>query len=563
MTDASPAAADVLEMLLRATPSQRARILDRHPEAVDRVREIAEGKLADESPLGLARVLNPLHRALPHLDYLDNRLSQAVADVENGKSRFIRISMPPRSGKSVSTSEYLPLWILRRHPEWKIALISHSPNLATSWGRQIRRMVEQGALGEDIQVASDAGAVTDWETTKRGGVSARSGGQSITGRGFKVMILDDLVKDYADAASETKRETLQDWWQTTARTRLEPPSLCIVIGTRWHEDDFTGWVSTTSDPFEDIVFPAIAEEDDILGREEGDPLYSPFIVETREEALARWADLKAALGAYAWSALYQQSPSPAKGSVFNTDDFRYWTTDPEQASRDSTGDLDPNGRTILLPQSAIAGGYWLDSWDLAMKGSKHNDYVVGQRWVRAGLQRFLIAQQRGQWEFPEQVKKFQDWERGDDPIGSPYGHLVYKRVVEDAANGPALIATLKDKIGGIDPVKARGSKEERARAITPEIEAGYVFLPSPQMEGFDWVTKLIDELRNFPKGKHDDQVDSLSQGLLKLRPAGSSSLTVPGGRPLGAAKSRSEAARTMRPRVGQPGTTSPFGRRIR
>lgn len=524
----SDTAKSVLDLLIDSTDDERAELIRSNPEALARLLEETTKELAELSPLGLAKTINPGHRDLPHLDYLDAQLTRAVRRVEGGESVFIRISMPPRSGKSVSTSEYLPLWILKRHPDWKIGLLSHSPSLAASWGRQIRRMVELKDSG--IEVARDAGAVTDWETTERGGVTSRSVGQAVTGLGFKVMIVDDAVKDYADAASETKREALREWWRTTARTRIEPPSLVIVIGTRWHEDDFTGWVSTTGDPFENIVFPAIASEGDVLGRSPGDPLYSPFITETREEALARWKSVETSVGSYSWSALYQQTPSPAKGLIFNTDDWRYWTTDPEHLSKTLDGSkVDPKGRTILLDPATLVGATWLDSWDLTFKGAKTSDYVVGQRWARSGVDRYLIAQQRGQWSFIEQIEKIQNWAKKDDHALSPYGQYVHKIIIEDSANGPAVVSTLKDKISGIKPVKVRGSKQERARAITPEIESGNVYLPHPSMPGYEWVQLFLDEHRNFPTGKNDDMVDTLSQALLELRTPGRGGIVMPGG----------------------------------
>lgn len=538
----------VLEMFLEMSPEEREKMISENPEAMPRLLEVTTQAIANLSPLGMAKTISPGHRDLPHLDYLDARLTKAVRQVEEGESVFLRISMPPRSGKSVSTSEYLPLWVLKRHPDWKIGLISHSPALAASWGRQIRRMVELKDSG--IEVARDAGAVTDWETTERGGVTSRSIGQAITGLGFKVLIVDDAVKDYADAASETKREALREWWRTTARTRIEPPSLVIVIGTRWHEDDFTGWVSTTGDPFEDIVFPAIATEGDVLGRSPGDPLYSPFIDETREEALARWKSVETSVGSYSWSALYQQSPSPAKGLIFHTDNWRYWTTDPAHLSRSLDGSkVDPNGKTILLDPNELVGGTWLDSWDLTFKGAKSSDYVVGQRWVRRGIDRYLIAQQRGQWGFTDQIAKIKNWAKKDNHELSPYGQHVHKIIIEDSANGPAVVSTLQDEIAGIKPIRVKGSKEERARAITPEIESGNVYFPHPSMPGYEWVQLLIDECRNFPTGKNDDQVDALSQALLELRTPGRGGIAMPG----------AGTSSSSLPLPGMPGGARGFG----
>lgn len=509
--------------LSNASREEQLRFLREHPELADDVAELARGALRKLSPLGLALTLDSKHRTLPHLDYLDRRLAQAVKDVERGKSRFIRVSMPPRSGKSVTSSEYLPLWLLSNHPDWPIGLISHSPSLASGWGRQVRRLIEAHGPELGLHIASDAGAVTDWETTKGGGVSSRSVGQSITGRGFKVLIVDDVVKDYADAASETKREAMQDWWQTTARTRIEPPSLVVVIGTRWHEGDFTGWVSTTGDDFEIIEFPAIALDNDVLGREPGDPLFSPFIVETREEALARWDDLKTSVGPYAWAALYQQDPKPAGGAIFKEEWWRYWTTDPDLVSE----------TTVLLdPSTMHSRGTWVDSWDIAIQDTENSDYSVGQRWFKDNQGRsFLVGQSRTQTTFTNTLEILRKWGKADSLRGT--GGFVSKRLIEQAANGYALIDTLKKELSGVTGIIPRGSKEVRAMACTPEVARGDVYLPHPAEDGNSWVHGLLGELAAFPTGKHDDQVDALTQALNYLRgskPARATSATHSGQR---------------------------------
>ena len=483
-------------------------------------------KAAD--PLEAAMQTDDGYRSRPHLEYLAERLAKAMHDVENGESRFITVSMPPRMGKSALTSVNLPIWLLRQHPDWKIGLVSHSPTLAVSWGRQVRRMVEEHGLEFGLKIAHDAGSVSDWQTNDGGGVASRSApGQSITGMGFKVMLVDDLVKDFATAHSAAERESLWNWWIANAQTRLEPPSLVVVIGTRWHEDDFIGRLlsaeySPDRDKWEVIKFPAIAEQADVLGRAEGDPLFSPLLEETREEALERWAQMKTSMGSYSWAALYQQRPSPAQGAVFDVGWWRYWTRDPAKV----TGD----GRVVLAPDAAWRAGQWVDSWDLTFKGSENSDFVVGQRWVRAGPDRYLVAQQRGRWSFTETLDHMERWVRTDDHDVSPYGECVHQRLIEDAANGSAAIDVLKKRVAGVKPVQARTSKEIRARAITPEIESGNVYLPYPSDPGNEWVEDLLSELREFPNGKHDDQVDALTQALNGLRDGGRGSVSVPTGR---------------------------------
>lgn len=481
---------------------------------------------ASRTPLDFAQALDAGYSSRDHLDYLSTRLSCAMGDLRRGTSRKLTVSMPPREGKSQMVSVYLPLWILSKHPDWKIGLISHSPTLAAGWGRQVRREVEEHGDKLGIHIAPDAGAVTDWETTDRGMVLSRSApGQSITGKGFNVLIIDDIVKDYADAHSKLSRDSIWDWWKANAYSRLEPPSLVIVVGTRWHEDDFIGRLLSPDyegDPaeWETISFPAIAEERDVLGREPGQPLYSPILEETEEEALERWADLKATIGSYAWASLYQQRPAPAQGAIFDTGDWRYWTTDP--------GKIRDDGSVVLLDPASLGHARWLDSWDMTFKGSDDSDYVVGQRWAKHQANRYLIHQWRGQWSFTRQLQAMRDSAATDNPALSPYGQFVHERHIEDAANGTAIIDTIKDEVAGIKPVRPRTSKEMRARAITPEIESGNVYLPHPGDPGNEWVADLLDELREFPHSTHDDQVDALTQALLGLRDNAIGGIGIPG-----------------------------------
>lgn len=523
----------VIDWLVAEPPSERKRALARHPETVPVIEARVRDELGRLSPVGLAQVIDPMYKVRSHLSHLDATLVSAVRRVEAGESVFLRVSEPPRSGKSMLCSQFMPLWVLRRNPNWKVGLVSYSDSLASSWGRQIRRFVEDERLGLGVEVARDAGAVKDWETVQGGGVTARSIGMGLTGRGFQVLIIDDPVKDYADAHSHTRRAALREWWKTTARTRLEPPSLVLVIGTRWHEDDFVGWVSGAGDPFETVEFPAIATEDDALGRKPGDPLYSPLLEETREEALERWETTKEAVGPSAWSALYQQSPLPAEGQVFEPGWWRFWTTNPDNVD-DTTILWEPTER-----------GTWLDSWDLTLTEGDAADYTVGQRWVRDEKdKRFLVAQIRGRWAFMSTLTRMREWARPESAGGT--GRWVHRRLVERAANGAAIVDTLKEELSGVKAVIPRSSKEVRARAITPEVASGHVYLPHPRDPGNEWVLGLLEELGSFPSGAHDDQVDALTQALGHLREMGSGSVTVPRSSTLRVERSLSAASNGLR-----------------
>jgi len=445
-----------------------------------------------DTPLDMAQALDESYVLRDHLTYLNTRLAQAVKDVENGQSRYIRISMPPRLGKSFLCSVHFPLWILDRHPDWPIMSLSHSPDLAAGWGREVRRMIEEHEARLNLKIAPDAGAVTDWETTKGGGMLSKSIRQSITGRGAKVMILDDVVKDFADAHSKFNREFVWDWWTSNSRTRLHPPSLVIVIGTRWHEDDIIGRLGSPEfdgdpDQWEVISFPAIAEEDDVLGRKIGEPLLSPIVQENEDEAVVRWLDIKQGVGSYAWAALFQQRPAPAEGAIFMNDWWKFW--------REDDFDVDDFFSRRIT------------SWDCAFKGTDDSDFVVGQEWGVVGANRYLLRQIRGRWSFTETIKQMKAFIHNSG---------VYEHIVEDKANGTAVIDVLREEIPGMIPINPTNSKEARARAVTPEIESGNVYLPAEA----HWLPDFLSETKAFNNGTHDDQVDAMTQALTRLRGGG-------------------------------------------
>lgn len=476
-----------------------------------------------DSPIQQAAALDALFISRPHLAYLAARLVQAIQDVENGINRRILVSMPPRAGKSTLISLFLIVWILRKHPAWKIMLTSHGERLATTWGRQIRRIaVGNPDLG--IHIAPDAGAAAEWETVQGGSVISRGIAGDLTGRGAKVLIIDDPHKGFVEVQSEAHRNMVWDWWTGTAQPRLEPPALVIVVMTRWHQDDLAGrllsreWEGNPDD-WEQIRLPAIAEENDLIGRAPGEPMLSPLIPdETLEQATARWEQVKRDIGTMAFSALYQQAPSPAKGIVFDTSWFRYWTLDPSLLPED------PEDDRVVLLNPADLQGRWLDSWDCAFKDTSDSDYVVAQRWCRSGAQRYLLWQMRARMSFTATVSSMSgEWA---DPNWH-WGMRVNRRLVEDKANGTAVIDTLKRTITGLHPINPTNSKISRAYSVTPECEAGNVVLPHPSMPGYEWVLDLLHELANFPKGSHDDQTDALTQALSDMSDAGMGQVVTP------------------------------------
>ena len=220
------------------------------------------------TPAGFARYASGgTWKPARHLLLL-NRILMAAAGGERWASRVI-IEMPPRHGKSEFVSGYFPAWYTGLHPDRKVALASYESGLAATWGQRNRDLLEAyGPSLFGVQVRQDSQAKNDWKLTKRrGGMFTTGVGGALTGRGANVAIIDDPVKNSAEALSETFRERNKEWYKSTLRTRIEKDQVLahdgaiVVIQTRWHEDDLAGWLQTEfPDEWLVISLPAIAEK---------------------------------------------------------------------------------------------------------------------------------------------------------------------------------------------------------------------------------------------------------------------------------------------------------------
>lgn len=452
-------------------------------------------------PLTLMQELDSGAVERAHLTYVSERLQQAISDVEQGINRKMIVSLPPRHGKSTLCSIYLPTWVLSLHPNWNCGIASYGATLAERSGREVRRLVEANPQ-LNIKIASDLRNVSQWETNEHGGIIARGVGSGLTGFGVRVLVVDDPFKDFMEAHSPVTRQAVWEWWLSVALTRLEGPYLLLVIQTRWHEDDLIGRILSEDyegDPaeWEVIRIPAIADSaDDPLGRELGEPLFAPFTDETAEEALERWTAVKASVGSYVWAALYQQRPAPPKGQVVDVNWWKWWT--PELVTEDS----------LLRHFDTRGPGRWLTSWDCAFKANADSDLVVGQVWCIRGADRYLVDQVRGRWTFSQTLEQIKG-------LAARYPYC-NEHLVEDKANGPAIIDVLKRSLPGVIPYNpGQDSKLSRAQAVAPVIEAGNVFLPSRAIA--PWVDDFVSEFRFFPHGANDDQVDACTQALNRVR----------------------------------------------
>lgn len=271
----------------------------------------AEKQMAmDRSPGALAAVLTGgREMQAPHLDLID----RAFIDMAEGRADRVMLTMPPRHGKSRRASRWAPLWYLRRNPGHRMMIASYSSDLADDHGRWIRDAIITWGDDLGIQLKPGSSAANRFDIAGgEGGLLAAGIGGGLTGRGAHIAIVDDPVKDMADADSPTMRKRAWDWWTSVLQTRLEPVGAICLIQTRWHEDDLAGRIlATERSAWRVIDLPALADSpDDPLGRAPGEALWPERFDKDHH------AKTRKRVGERVWGALYQQKPRPPEGGVW-------------------------------------------------------------------------------------------------------------------------------------------------------------------------------------------------------------------------------------------------------
>jgi predicted phage terminase large subunit-like protein len=281
----------------------------------------------------------------------------------------------------------------------------------------------------------------------------------------------------------------------------------VIVMQRVHEQDLAGYVLGEGG-WEHLILPAEYEGNRYhtsIGwsdprTEEGELLWPAHF------GAAELAKLKTTLGSYGTAGQLQQRPSPAEGGILKRWWWRFWAPAgidlPPVRVRDGDGNQHECS-VVQLPELEEQ----LQSWDMAFKDTKASAYVVGQVWGRKGADRFLLDQSRDKLDMPATLAAVRALTTKWPSARS--------KLVEDKANGPAVIATLRHEIAGLIPIEPDGTKEARAAAISPQIESGNVYLPHPAVAA--WVDELINECAMFPNGQYADQVDTLTQALSRMQ----------------------------------------------
>ena len=458
---------------------------------IDAAREKKARLQARRSVAGYIRYVSPTYLHSFFSNSVCAALDRFVEDVQAGKRPILVLQAPPQHGKSEIVSRRLPAYLLGKFPAWRIGAASYSDELANTMAQDVRRglaspehqLLFPSPMEKDKFAISRIG-----EFTAPGGTGSYLSvgvGSGLTGRPLDIGIIDDPTKDAQAALSETIKEGQWSWYQSVFTTRLSERSGQVIMATSWAQDDLVGRILEQyreSPLLTHLRFPAINSPD-----ETGyDPLL-PFGALCPElRTLEFLHEQKSLSSDYWWAALYQQNPQPLGGNVFKHAGIRFY----------AKHELPQRFDKVIC------------SWDCTFKDTDGTDFVVGQAWGKAGANAYLLDQIRARMSFSETVKNVIElrhrWPQTTEIL------------IEDKANGPAVIDMLKGQVPGLIPIEPDGSKLARAHAVTWVWEANNVLIPYEQV--VPWVRGFITEVTMFPAAAHDDQVDAMTQALRRLYP---------------------------------------------
>jgi predicted phage terminase large subunit-like protein len=421
-------------------------------------------------------------------------IAAKLAMVRDGRVGRLIVNVPPRHLKSHLASVAFPAWCLGRDPSAQIVCASYAQDFADKLARDCRRLMVSDRYQRlfPTRLSPQRQAVAEFETTAQGYRLATSVGGVLTGRGADIIIIDDPLKP-EEALSQAQRQAVNEWYDHTLYSRLNDKrkGAIVIIMHRLHEDDLVGHV-LAQEPWEVVRFPAIAEEDEthlietyletrLVTRACGEALHP------EREPLEVLEQIRRTIGEYNFAGQYQQAPAPQGGGMVKAAWFRTYA---------------PNERPEEFDRV-------VQSWDTANKASELSDFSVCTSWGIKGKDLYLINVLRRRMEYPELKRAVR--EQRDAFEASVV-------LIEDKASGTQLIQELiAEGLHAVTRYQPQADKIMRMHAQTAMIENGFVHLPKEA----PWLAEYRHELSAFPKGRHDDQVDSTAQLLDWFKRAGS------------------------------------------
>lgn len=474
-----------------------------------------------DEPGSLCRFVRMCFAQVEPCDFVDNWhiavICRYLEAVSRGEIKRLVINIPPGTMKSLIVSVFWPLWEWTRRPETKWMFASYDATLSARDGRRMMKVLQSRWFQRRFEprLTELRPAATDFENTEGGFRFSTSVAGKATGRHADIQVVDDPIKphDVRGSLAVTKKAigAVSTWWKETMASRRADPETFrrVIVMQRLHEDDLAGEMLSEGG-WMHLCLPMRAEPSKICACrnpecspedpriEEGELLWPERFP---EEVVSE--DETTGMGPSVAAAQNQQRPTPASGGIIQKHWFRYWHTAPNTSTPSDPKFPCRDKICAVLPED----GTWLQSWDMTFKGSDGTDFVAGGVWLFAAPNAYLVAQVCRRMSFVETC-------RAVIAMSTRYP-MALTKLVEDKANGPAVVDMLKKEISGLVLVNPQGGKEARAHACSGLFSAGNVYLPHDELA--PWVPAYRTQLVTFPRGVHDDMVDQTTQALLQLQ----------------------------------------------
>lgn len=412
-------------------------------------------------------------------DTIDNFMSTTNSDGFD----ILLLSCPPQHGKSVTVTESLPAYWLGKFPDKKWMIASYNADFAANFGRKNRQKAQifNPEIFPGFSLIDSPCNNTEFYTPQDGGCYYAGITGGLTGHTAEFFLIDDPIKTREEAESENTKEKIWGEYLSSVRTRIKPGGKLIVIQTRWAEDDLFGRIASIEKNVTVINIPCECEdtETDPLHRKVGDAL-CPEIGRGNAWLKAFKQAYTGKQGARAWTSLYQGHPTQQEGDIIKRDWWQYYDSLPTD-----------------IPYKVI-------SVDAAFKDSEENDFVAIQTWGKKNGKFYLIDYLKEHLNFVDTLSAIRA-KVSENPD-------IWYILIEDKANGSAIINVLSSEFENIVPITPNGGKISRVNAILPAIERGDVLLP--RFATFS--RELVDSCAAFPTGEHDDDIDAMSQALNRM-----------------------------------------------
>jgi predicted phage terminase large subunit-like protein len=420
----------------------------------------------------------------------DEKFKTVCGDLEG-----IIFNVPPRTMKSLLISVFFPIWVWTTRPSCRFMFVSYSEKLSTQHSVFRRSIIEspwyQKEWGGVFSLSHDQNVKSHYGNSARGTMFSTGMQATATGMGGDVLIFDDPLNP-EQAISQVEREAVNLRFDTTFRSRINDPAtgVKIIIMQRLHELDLTGHVlARESSRWKHVSLPAVAPKDEAWEFPRSKK------IENQKSGALLWPERlpqsflssqRVGMGSWAFNGQYQQTPAPLDGGIIKRQWVRFYRQLPEKFE------------------------YVVQSWDCTFSGGSDNDFVAGQVWGRYGGKYFMLP-----------YRTYDRLDFGPTMAAIKACHAKFPQanavLIEDKANGPAIISELQKEIPGVVPVNPEGGKLARAQATAPLWESGSIELPDPQLFGCAWVEDYLHNICTFPKAAHDDDVDATSQALIYMR----------------------------------------------